>query len=125
MSNIPADLKYTKEHEWASIKGDVATVGITDFAQHELGDIVFIQLPEVGATFKEGEAFGEIEAVKTVASLFSPVSGTVTEVNAALGSAADSINKDPYTNGWIIRMKLSDPSETANLLTAEQYQGIL
>jgi len=125
MSNVPAELKYTKEHEWTRLNGNSAVVGITDFAQHELGDIVFVQLPEVGATLVRNEPFGEIEAVKTVASLFAPVSGKVTEVNKTLSDKADQINKDPYGEGWIIKVELSDSAELSTLLTADQYKGLL
>lgn len=125
MSQVPADLKYTKEHEWARIQGNVATIGITDYAQHELGDIVFVQLPEAGATVEMGEPFGEIEAVKTVAALYAPVSGTVAEVNTALADKADAINSDPYGRGWIIKIEMSKPVEAAGLLSVDAYQGLL
>jgi glycine cleavage system H protein len=125
MSQVLPDLRYTKDHEWAKIQGDNVVVGITDYAQHELGDIVFVQLPEAGATVGQSEPFGEIEAVKTVASLYAPVSGTVSEVNSALADKADAINTDPYGAGWIIKIKMSDPSEVNQLMTADAYQGIL
>ena len=125
MSHVPAELKYTKDHEWARIEGNTIVVGITDYAQHELGDIVYIELPEKGASVQKGEPFGEIEAVKTVASLFAPVSGKVTEVNSALADRADSINSDPYVEGWIIKVAMSDPAEAASLLSPDQYKELL
>lgn len=125
MSNVPADLKYTKEHEWARIQGNTAVIGITDYAQHELGDIVFVQLPEAGASVEQGEPFGEIEAVKTVAALYAPLSGKVAEVNTALADKADAINTDPYGQGWIIKIEMSNPAQAAGLMAANAYQGIL
>jgi len=125
MSHVPPELKYTKDHEWARVAGKVVTVGITDYAQHELGDIVYVELPEKGASVQKGEPFGEIEAVKTVASLFSPVSGKVAEVNSALADRADSINTDPYAEGWIIKIDMSDPGEAAGLLSPEQYKELI
>jgi glycine cleavage system H protein len=125
MSKVLADLLYTKEHEWTRISGKEAVVGITDYAQHELGDIVFVDLPQVGKVVKQGDSFGEIEAVKTVASLFAPLSGKIVEVNSALAEAADDINKDPYGNGWIIKMEFSNDSEVKELLDADAYKGII
>jgi glycine cleavage system H protein len=125
MSQIPSDLLYTKEHEWARVSGNTAIVGITDYAQHELGDIVFVDLPQVGKEVKLGDSFGEIEAVKTVASLYAPLSGKITEVNSALADAADGINKDPYGSGWIIKIELSNSGEVKELLSADAYKGIL
>jgi glycine cleavage system H protein len=123
MSAVPDNLKYTKEHEWALIEGDVATVGITDHAQRELGDIVFVELPKVGATVKAGESFGTIEAVKTVAELYAPVSGTVEAVNEELASDAGVINSDPYGKGWILRIKIS--GDTDGLLDAVGYKALI
>ncbi len=123
MSAVPDNLKYTKEHEWALIEGDVATVGITDHAQRELGDIVFVELPKVGATVKAGESFGTIEAVKTVAELYAPVSGTVEAVNEELASDAGVINSDPYGKGWILRIKIS--GDTDGLLDAAGYKALI
>lgn len=120
--NVPAELKYTEDHEWAKIDGDVATVGITDYAQGELGDVVFVELPEVGATIQKGDTFGTIEAVKAVADLFAPVSGEVIEVNEKLGAEPETVNKDPYGEGWMIKVKLSDPSEVDDLMNADQYK---
>jgi glycine cleavage system H protein len=125
MSHIPAHLKYTKDHEWALIEGNIATVGITDYAQHELGDIVYVELPEKGALVQKGEPFGEIEAVKTVASLYSPVSGKVAEANPAIADSADTINSEPYGKGWIIKITMSDPTEIAALLSPEQYKELI
>ena len=120
--NVPANLKYTEDHEWVKVEGDIATVGITDFAQSELGDIVFVDIQTAGETLAAGEVFGTIEAVKTVADAFMPVSGEVVEVNEALEAAPESVNSDPYEAGWMIKIKFSDASEIDNLLTAEQYQ---
>ncbi len=123
--NVPENLKYTKDHEWAKIDGDVATVGITDYAQGELGDVVFVELPEVDATVTKGETFGTIEAVKAVADLFAPVSGTVVEINPKLESTPETVNQDPYGEGWMIKIKMSDPGEVNDLLTAEQYKELI
>lgn len=123
--NIPANLKYTKDHEWVSVEGNVATVGITDFAQGELGDIVFVDIQTEGEELGKGEVFGTIEAVKTVADAFMPVSGKVVEVNADLEGAPETVNSDPYGAGWMIKVEMSDPKETEELLSADQYQQIL
>ncbi|RKY80863.1 glycine cleavage system protein GcvH [candidate division KSB1 bacterium] len=123
--NIPKDLKYTKEHEWARIEGDTATIGITEYAQGELGDIVFVELPAVGDSTKQFEACANIEAVKAVTDLYAPLSGEVIEVNEKLADTPDIVNKDPYGDGWILKIKLSDTSEADNLLTPEDYEGIL
>ncbi|NLE35348.1 MAG: glycine cleavage system protein GcvH [Bacteroidales bacterium] len=123
--NVPTNLKYTKDHEWVLIKGNEATVGITDFAQHELGDIVFIEIETVGEELGHGEVFGTVEAVKTVSDLFMPVSGTVKEKNEELDSAAELVNSDPYGQGWMIRVELSDPSELEELLDAEAYKKLI
>ena len=119
---VPEDLFYTKDHEWARIEGDVATVGITDFAQGELGDIVYLDVPTVGEMLSAGDKFGDIEAVKTVAEAYMPVSGEVVEFNEALESAPELVNASPYDEGWIIRIKFSDPSEFDTLLKAEEYK---
>ncbi len=119
--NVPANLKYTEDHEWVKIEGDIATVGITDFAQSELGDIVFVDIQTAGETLAQGEVFGTIEAVKTVADAFMPISGEVVEVNEALDGAPELVNSDPYEAGWMIKIKFSDASEIDNLLTAAQY----
>ena len=123
--NVPTNLKYTKDHEWVLIKGNEATVGITDFAQHELGDIVFIEIETVGEELGHGEVFGTVEAVKTVSDLFMPVSGTVKEKNEELDTTAELVNSDPYGKGWMIRVELSDPSEIDALLDAEAYKKLI
>ncbi len=123
--NVPANLKYTEDHEWVKVDGDVAVVGITDFAQGELGDVVFVDIQTAGETLAKGETFGTIEAVKTVADAFMPVSGEVLEVNEALDGAPDLVNTDPYGEGWMIKIKFSDASEFDTLLTAEQYKEII
>ena len=120
--NVPEELKYTEDHEWAKIEGDVAIIGITDYAQGELGDVVFVELPEVGSTISKGETFGTIEAVKAVADLFAPLSGEVVEVNEKLGAEPETVNKDPYGEGWMIKVKLSDPAEVDSLMNAKQYK---
>ncbi len=120
--SIPSQLKYTKEHEWISIEGDVATVGITDFAQGELGDIVFVEIETVGQHVKKDEVFGTVEAVKTVSDLFMPVSGEIIEKNEGLDNTPEDVNNDPYGNGWMIRVKMSDPAEAEELLSADAYK---
>lgn len=120
--HIPAHLKYTAEHEWVQVEGNKARVGITDFAQSELGDIVFIELPQVGDRVTAGEPFGSIESVKAVSDLYSPVSGTVVEVNEELENNLEWVNESPYEKGWMIVVELADPSELDRLLTAEQYE---
>ena len=122
---IPEDLRYTKDHEWIKIEGDHALVGITDYAQNELGDIVYVDVETDGETLAKEDVFGSIEAVKTVSDLFLPASGTVTEFNAALDSAPELVNKDPYGEGWIIKVALSDPAEVDTLLTAAQYNELI
>jgi glycine cleavage system H protein len=122
---LPQNLKYTSEHEWISVEGDHAVVGITAFAQGELGDIVFVEIETVGETLSKGEAFGTIEAVKTVSDLFMPVSGEVLEVNPELESAPELVNKDAYGQGWLIKIKVDNPAELDDLLTADQYQAML
>ncbi len=123
--NIPEDLKYTKDHEWVKIEGDNATVGITDFAQGELGDIVFVEVDTEGESLDKEETFGSIEAVKTVSDLFMPISGEVTEFNEELESTPDIINKDPYGEGWIVKIKVADPSEADDLLSAAEYKELI
>lgn len=123
--SIPTDLKYTKNHEWARIEGDVATLGITDHAQKELGDIVFVELPEVGDEFDKGEAIGTIEAVKTVADMNTPLSGEIVEVNEELEDSSEVMNSDPYGKGWIAKIKLSDETEIDDMLSAEEYKELL
>lgn len=123
--NIPAELKYTKDHEWVRLEGDLAVVGITDFAQSELGDIVFVDIQTEGETLAKEEVFGAIEAVKTVADALMPLSGEVVEVNSALEGAPEQVNTDPYGEGWMIKIKYSDPSEFDMLLSAAQYEQII
>ena len=117
----PADRRYSKEHEWVQVDGDTGTVGITDYAQDQLGDIVFVELPAPGSAVKYMEKFGEIESVKAVSELFSPVSGEVTEINAALADNPERVNDSPYDEGWMAKVRLGDPSELDKLMTAEQY----
>ena len=121
--NVPANLKYTKDHEWLKVVEEHAYVGITDFAQHELGDIVFIEVETVGEILERHEAFGTIEAVKTVSDMFMPVSGEVLEFNEALTTNPDIINKDPYEQGWVVKIKVSNDAEIGELLSPEQYQA--
>ncbi len=123
--NIPTALKYTKEHEWLRVEGDAAFVGITDFAQGELGDIVFLEIETCGESLASEEVFGTIEAVKTVSDLFMPVSGKIVEVNALLEERPELVNTDPYGNGWLIKINVKDASEINNLLSAEQYTALL
>jgi glycine cleavage system H protein len=120
--NIPENLKYTNDHEWVQVDGDTGTVGITDYAQGELGDVVFVELPAVGKTVKQGETFGTIEAVKAVSDLFAPVSGSVVEVNKDLEKSPESVNKDPYGKGWMVKLRLSNPADLSSLLNAAAYK---
>jgi len=121
--NIPKDLLYTEDHEWIKVNGTEATIGVTDFAQKELGDIVFVEVETVDETLDKGEAFGTIEAVKTVSDLFMPVAGRVIELNKQLDSEPEIINKDPYGNGWIVKIKMSDTKELNDLLDADAYKA--
>ena len=123
--NVPGNLKYTNDHEWALIDGDVATIGITEYAAGELGDVVYVELPSVGDTAVKGDSIGTIEAVKTVADIYSPVSGEVVEVNEALADTSELVNKDPYGEGWIVKIKLSDASELDDLLSPEDYKKLI
>ncbi len=123
--NVPAELKYTKDHEWIKIDGNVATIGVTDFAQRELGDIVFVDISTVGKQLKTGDIFGTVEAVKTVSDLFLPVSGTITEVNAALDAAPESVNTDAYGEGWMVKMTIENLDEVNQLLSADQYSALI
>jgi glycine cleavage system H protein len=123
--NFPSDLKYTKEHEWVRVEGDVAVIGITEFAQSELGDIVFIDINTVGDNLGQDEIFGAVEAVKTVSDLFMPVSGEVIEKNDGLDSAPESVNSDPYQSGWMIKVRMSNPSEMDALMTADAYREMV
>ncbi|MCX8020870.1 MAG: glycine cleavage system protein GcvH [Chitinophagaceae bacterium] len=123
--NIPDNLRYTKDHEWIRVEDGIATVGITDFAQRELGDIVFVEIETVGQTLEAGAVFGTVEAVKTVSDLYMPVSGTILEVNPALKSAPELVNNDPYGEGWMIKIKLSQPADAEQLLSAADYQALI
>ncbi len=123
--NFPADLKYTKDHEWIRIEGENATIGITDFAQKELGDIVYVDVTTLGETVEKDAVFGTVEAVKTVSDLFMPVSGEVLEVNKDIDSAPESVNKDPYGAGWMIKIKITNASEVAGLLSADDYKKLI
>jgi glycine cleavage system H protein len=120
--NIPEDLQYTKSHEWVRIEGDTATIGITDHAQDELGDVVFVELPEEGDTFDADESFGTVESVKAVSDLYTPVGGEVVEVNSALEDAPENINEDPYGEGWIVKLRTTDE---ADLLSSEEYEKVV
>ena len=124
MSSIPADLKYTKSHEWVRLEGDVATIGITDFAQSELGDIVFVELPNEGRALAAGDSFGSVESVKTVSDVYAPVSGTVVEVNSALGAQSELVNSDPYGKGYMLKIRV-DSTELEGLLSADEYQTVV
>ena len=122
MSNIPADLKYAKSHEWLKVAADgTATVGITDYAQNSLGDITYVQVPKVGAVLKAGETFGVVESVKAASDVYSPVTGTVIEVNKALDANPEKVNQAPYTDGWMLKLKLADPAQAAALLSPADY----
>ena len=123
--NIPSQLKYTKDHEWISLEGDIATVGITDFAQRELGDIVYVEVETIGETLSADEVFGTVEAVKTVSDLFLPVSGEIIEFNESLEDTPEEVNLNPYSNGWMIKMKVSNIDDLSSLLNAEQYQELI
>ena len=122
---VPKELKYSSDHEWVSLQNDIATVGITDYAQGELGDLVFIELPDVGSIVSQGESFGTIEAVKAVSDLFAPVSGEVTEINAVLADDPEVVNKDPYSDGWMIKVRMSDADELDALLDADGYKSLI
>ncbi|GGJ10241.1 glycine cleavage system H protein [Alicyclobacillus cellulosilyticus] len=123
MSHIPSNLKYSKEHEWVRVEGNRAVIGITDFAQSELGDIVFVDLPQAGSTVQAGSTFGSVESVKTVSDLFAPVSGRVVRVNESLADRPEQVNEDPYGSGWMIEVEMDDPTELDQLLDAEGYQA--
>jgi len=123
MANVPTDLKYSKSHEWVRVAGEVATIGITDHAQHELTDVVFVELPEAGGQIKAGEACAVVESVKTASDLYSPVSGVVTEINQALVDDPALVNSEPYADGWFFKIKLSNPAELNALLAPEQYRA--
>lgn len=122
--NFPDQLRYTKDHEWISIEGNTATIGITDFAQRELGDIVYVEVETIGKSLQAGDVFGTVEAVKTVSDLFLPVSGTITELNPALQGKPELVNTDPYGEGWMIKMTVNDPAEVEQLMDAKAYEAI-
>lgn len=122
--NFPSNLRYTKDHEWVKLEGNVATIGITDFAQRELGDIVYIDVDTIGKELEAGEVFGTVEAVKTVSDLFLPVSGTITELNPALADAPESVNNDPYGAGWMVKMTVKNPTDLDSLLDASAYEQV-
>jgi len=123
--NIPEELKYTSDHEWIKIENDIATIGVTDFAQSELGDIVYVDIDTVGETIEQNEVFGSVEAVKTVSDLFMPISGEILEFNEYLEDSPESVNKDPYGKGWIIKIKLTNLSQIDSLLNAEKYKEVI
>lgn len=123
--NFPENLRYTKEHEWVRIEGDEAVIGITSFAQGELGDIVYVEIETVGKELESGSVFGTVEAVKTVSDLFLPLSGSITEVNPKLNSNPELVNTDPYGEGWMVRMRIKDAAEAEGLMTAEAYQSLV
>ncbi|MFN2510532.1 MAG: glycine cleavage system protein GcvH [Pyrinomonadaceae bacterium] len=122
MANVPEDLHYSKDHEWVRVKGDLAVVGITDYAQNSLGDVVYVELPKMGEEFAANESFGSVESVKAVSEMFSPVSGTVAEVNDVLNDEPEKVNSDPYGEGWMIKVRMSSPLEVDSLLTAAEYE---
>lgn len=123
--NFPSELKYTKDHEWISVNGDIATIGITDFAQHELGDIVYVDIDTKGKKMEAEAVFGTVEAVKTVSDLFLPVSGTITELNPILESEPEKVNTDPYGDGWMVKMKMDNPEDINKLMNVETYQKLV
>ena len=123
--NFPENLRYTKDHEWVLLEGNVATIGITDFAQRELGDIVYVEVETVGESLAAGAVFGTVEAVKTVSDLFLPVAGTINELNPGLAGAPESVNTDPYGSGWMIKMTVNDPAEVEKLMSAKEYEGMV
>ncbi|MEO5946518.1 MAG: glycine cleavage system protein GcvH [Chitinophagaceae bacterium] len=123
--NFPANLHYTKDHEWVSLEGDIATLGITEFAQGELGDIVYVDVDTIGKALETGDVFGTVEAVKTVSDLFLPVSGTITELNPALAGTPELVNTDPYGEGWMVKMKVNNPADVEALLDAAGYEAVV
>jgi len=125
MSNIPENLRYSKDHEWVLVEGEIATIGITDYAQHSLGDVVYIDMPRVGDNFATHEAFGSVESVKAVSEIFIPVGGEVAEVNDEINDAPESVNTDPYGDGWMVRLKMDNPGEVDALLSAEEYEEFI
>jgi glycine cleavage system H protein len=125
MSNIPEDLHYTKDHEWLRVADGVATIGVTDYAQHALGDVVYVELPRVGDKFEARAAFGSVESVKAVSEIFTPVAGEVIEVNESLNDSAEKVNSDPYGDAWMVKIKMSNPGEADKMLTSVEYEEYL
>lgn len=125
MAQIPENLRYSKDHEWVLVEGEIATIGITDYAQHSLGDVVYVDLPRVGDSFDTHEAFGSVESVKAVSEIFTPVAGEVTEVNDGLNDAPESVNGDPYGAGWMLKVKMSNPNEADGMMSAVEYEEYL
>jgi glycine cleavage system H protein len=123
--SYPENFHYTKEHEWVSVEGDVGTIGITDHAQHELGDIVFVDLPRVGAAVSQGKAIGSVESVKAVSDIYSPVSGEIVEINTMLAEAPEKLNDDPHSTAWLVKIRLSDPEEIKNLMSVGDYRSYI
>ena len=123
--SYPSDYRYTKEHEWMRVEGDVATVGITDYSQHELGDVVYVELPKPGAKLNAGQSFGTVESVKAVSDIYAPVAGEVTEVNSSLSETPEAINKDPHGKAWLIKLKLADSSAVGKLMNAAAYEAFI
>jgi glycine cleavage system H protein len=122
MANVPEDLHYSKDHEWVRVEGDVAVIGITDYAQDSLGDVVYVELPKAGESFAANESFGSVESVKAVSEIFTPVSGEIADVNGSLNDEPEKVNTDPYNDGWMIKMKMSSAGEVDSLLTAAEYE---
>ncbi len=125
MSNIPENLHYSKDHEWVSVDGEIATIGITDYAQNSLGDVVYVDMPRVGDSFGTHEAFGSVESVKAVSEIFTPLAGAISEVNEGLNDAPESVNSDPYGKGWMIKVKMANPGEADAMMSAEEYEEYL
>jgi glycine cleavage system H protein len=125
MANIPENLRYSKDHEWVSVSDDVAAIGITDYAQHSLGDVVYIDMPRVGDKFSTHEAFGSVESVKAVSEIFTPIAGEIVEVNEGLNDTPEAVNNDPYTGGWMIKIKMDNPNEADKLLSSVEYEEYL
>ena len=125
MSNIPENLRYSKDHEWVRVDGDVATIGITDYAQHSLGDVVYIDLPRAGDKLNSHEAFGSVESVKAVSEIFTPIAGEIAEVNDGLNDTPEAVNNDPYETGWMIKVKMENPLEADGMLSAAEYEEYL
>jgi glycine cleavage system H protein len=123
--SFPANFRYTKDHEWISLDGDIATIGITNYAQGELGDIVYVEVEKIGEPLQAGDVFGTVEAVKTVSDLFLPINGTITELNPALSGAPELVNNDPYGDGWMVKMKVENPSDFENLMDAAAYESMV